>query len=167
MRARLVRIPAIRTLRARVRGLRLESVLEVVAALEAAGAPAWVAGGWGVDALVGRQTRAHEDLDLVVTDAEALARVERALGAHGFRLISRDAVPAGLFRRRSLLRDAAGRVVDVHPIAVADAAGDLVTGSIDGHRVPCVSIAIQLAAHDGYPLSWRHRRDMRLLKSLR
>jgi hypothetical protein len=45
VRARLVRIPARRALRARMRGLRLDSVLEVVEVLAAARAPAWVAGG--------------------------------------------------------------------------------------------------------------------------
>src|ERR1700730_3780500 len=29
----------------------------------------WIGGGWGVDALVGRQTRKHVDLDLVTSDA--------------------------------------------------------------------------------------------------
>src|ERR1700680_5085395 len=30
----------------------------------------WIGGGWGVDALVGRQTRKHVDLDLVISDDE-------------------------------------------------------------------------------------------------
>jgi lincosamide nucleotidyltransferase A/C/D/E len=34
--------------------------------------PAWVTGGWGVDALLGEQTRPHKDLDiLVLVDDEA------------------------------------------------------------------------------------------------
>jgi lincosamide nucleotidyltransferase A/C/D/E len=36
----------------------------VLEALAAAGCPAWIGGGWGVDALVGYQTREHRDLDL-------------------------------------------------------------------------------------------------------
>ena len=30
----------------------------------------WVLGGWGVDALVGRQTREHRDLDLAIDAAQ-------------------------------------------------------------------------------------------------
>jgi lincosamide nucleotidyltransferase A/C/D/E len=38
----------------------------VLADLTEAGCSVWVAGGWGVDALVGRQTRLHRDLDLAL-----------------------------------------------------------------------------------------------------
>ena len=35
---------------------------------EAADVRAWVEGGWGVDALMGRQTRDHDDVDLAVDE---------------------------------------------------------------------------------------------------
>lgn len=37
----------------------------MLAVLGGAGADVWVGGGWGIDALVGRQTRQHRDLDLM------------------------------------------------------------------------------------------------------
>src|SRR6478609_12188126 len=43
-----------------------ESVLAVLAVLDAADIEAVVDGGWGVDALLGAQRRSHDDLDLVV-----------------------------------------------------------------------------------------------------
>jgi hypothetical protein len=43
---------------------RLPEVVDVLERLDRAGVPVWLDGGWGVDALVGRQTRAHRDLDL-------------------------------------------------------------------------------------------------------
>jgi len=39
-----------------------EHVLEILTALH--GTDVWIGGGWGVDALVGEQTRPHGDLDL-------------------------------------------------------------------------------------------------------
>src|SRR6266700_6998743 len=39
-------------------------VLEIVDLLERVGVEPWVNSGWGVDALLGEQTRPHEDLDL-------------------------------------------------------------------------------------------------------
>ena len=42
-------------------------------------------GGWGVDALVGSQTRLHDDLDLVVP-LDACDRIVAGLGALGFDL---------------------------------------------------------------------------------
>ena len=38
--------------------------LEIVDLLERVGVEPWVDSGWGVDALLGEQTRPHEDLDL-------------------------------------------------------------------------------------------------------
>jgi lincosamide nucleotidyltransferase A/C/D/E len=42
-----------------------DDVLAVLAVLREAGAEVWVGGGWGIDALVGEQTRDHRDLDLM------------------------------------------------------------------------------------------------------
>lgn len=43
-----------------------DDVIRILDLLETAGAPCWVAGGWGSDALVGHQTREHADVDLAV-----------------------------------------------------------------------------------------------------
>src|SRR3712207_927602 len=60
-----------------------EEVARVLAGLEAASCSAWIEGGWGVDALVGRQTRQHRDLDLDI-DADHEARVLAALTDLGY-----------------------------------------------------------------------------------
>src|SRR4051794_25159397 len=66
------------------RELMLEpEVLEVLTALEEAGCRFWIAGGWGVDALVGAQTREHRDLDLAI-DAAREAGVLAALAGLGY-----------------------------------------------------------------------------------
>jgi lincosamide nucleotidyltransferase A/C/D/E len=44
----------------------------------------WLDGGWGIDALVGEQTRKHDDLDLVVAEG-ALAAAQTALLVLGYR----------------------------------------------------------------------------------
>ena len=41
-----------------------QSVVDLVEALQTQGAHPCVGGGWGVDALLGHQTRDHSDLDL-------------------------------------------------------------------------------------------------------
>ena len=43
-----------------------EAVIEAMTVLRAAGITAWIGGGWGIDALVGEQTRVHRDLDLAI-----------------------------------------------------------------------------------------------------
>jgi lincosamide nucleotidyltransferase A/C/D/E len=55
-----------------------DDVLSVARCLEAAGLEFWFDGGWGVDAVLGRQTREHGDLDLVVSHGD-VGRAEQAL----------------------------------------------------------------------------------------
>ena len=55
-----------------------EDVVEIVNALEREGIAVWLDGGWGVDALVGAQTRPHADLDLTV-DRGQLERIQDKL----------------------------------------------------------------------------------------
>jgi lincosamide nucleotidyltransferase A/C/D/E len=87
-------------------------VLEVLKRLDAIDVLCWLAGGWGIDALLGTQTRTHDDLDLVV-DMNDLQRVETALGVIGF-THAQDVKP-GLPARLVLL-DRAGRQIDLHPV---------------------------------------------------
>ena len=51
-----------------------DDVALVVTALAEAGVAAWLDGGWGVDALLGEQTREHDDLDLVMASPTRLRR---------------------------------------------------------------------------------------------
>ena len=44
-----------------------DEVVRLVTLLEARDVAVWLDGGWGVDALLERQTREHDDLDLVVS----------------------------------------------------------------------------------------------------
>jgi lincosamide nucleotidyltransferase A/C/D/E len=59
-------------------------VLDIVETLEALGVDPRVTGGWGIDALAGRQTRDHRDLDLAVR-AEAVDASVDALVIKGYR----------------------------------------------------------------------------------
>jgi lincosamide nucleotidyltransferase A/C/D/E len=152
-----------------------EEVVRILACLEAAGLRVWVDGGWAVDAVAGRQTRPHDDLDLVAR-LEEVPALERELGTLGYERAG-GAPPCSF---ESV--DACGRQVDVHPIA-ADGAyrmrdggvwhypleGLNGAGTIGGRRVRCLDVETQLIAHTGYePLDdERHRHDLTLLESLR
>jgi hypothetical protein len=93
-------------------------VVEVLELLEGARIEAWVDGGWGVDALLGEQTREHDDLDLTVP-AGSVPAARAFLEAAGFATL-RDWLPVAL-----ALRDPSGREVDLHPLAPSrDGGGD-------------------------------------------
>ncbi|HEY8588514.1 MAG TPA: amino acid transporter [Naasia sp.] len=136
---------------------------------------AWAAGGWAVDALVGRQTREHGDLDLAV-DARDLPRLLVLLGSQGY-VTAVDQSPA-----RIELRAPDGRVVDVHPVVFGPDGGGVqeglddtvyrysptgfVTGMVAGTQVPSLSAAQQLAFRAGYPPRPVDLHDVALLTDL-
>ena len=79
----------------------------------------WVDGGWGVDALVGRQTPPHEDRDLVIAARDCPA-AQTAVAGLGY---ERDPAAEPGLPARVVLRGSARRQVDLHRV-VSDARGD-------------------------------------------
>jgi lincosamide nucleotidyltransferase A/C/D/E len=43
-----------------------DDVIDLYTTLENLGVEIWIDGGWGVDALLGEQTRPHKDLDIAI-----------------------------------------------------------------------------------------------------
>ena len=146
-----------------------DDVISLTDGFDAAGIRYWIGGGWGVDALLGSQTRDHDDLDISVpADQEAL--VLATLGALEF-TVSADWRPI-----RVALRDAAGREVDVHSIRfrpdgsawLPGMDGDrfeyqsdsFTSGIIAGRTVPCLSASQQAIFHQGYRLKDKDRSDL-------
>ncbi|HUR15951.1 MAG TPA: hypothetical protein VMZ33_01580 [Candidatus Limnocylindrales bacterium] len=143
--------------------------LAIVADLTRAGVRHVVSGGWGIDALVGRQTRVHGDLDIGV-DAVHLAEVIALLARRGYS-IALDQSPA-----RLALHAPGGHAVDLHPISwdgtgmgrqqgfdgeVYDyPPGEIVEGRIGGGRVRCISAALQRRFHSGGPQRERDTADL-------
>lgn len=148
--------------------------LAVLDDFAAADIPVWIAGGWGIDALVGRQTRQHLDLDLLFNrDHEGLV----------IAMLERKAYSETVDWRpgRFVMNDGT-RELDLHPMEVLDAGGailhthtdqrfafrriDFVEGRIDDRTVPCLSAAKQWEFHQGYEPTDKDRRDLELLKEL-
>ena len=147
----------------------------VLEALSRAGCRWWIGGGWGVDALVGTQTRVHGDLDLVVEAADEAAALA-ALVRRGY-VVTTDWRPV-----RVEVAAAGGRRVDLHPVTFDDH-GDgvqagldgavfryparcFVTGTIGGREVACLSVEQQLLFHAGYEPRPVDRADRSLLRDL-
>ena len=151
-----------------------EDVLEILSALR--DADVWIGGGWGIDALVGKQTRPHDDLDLMHRE-EQEPQVVEALAALGFtETLSWRPV-------RFVLTDPAGREIDLHPLRfAADGSAEqssptpgepfrypancFVTGTILDTRVPCLSAEQQLHFHQGYEPRERDLHDLAQLRDL-
>lgn len=159
----------------RAEGMTLAEVLRVLSALIAAGCRFWLEGGWGVDALVGRQTRVHRDVDVDI-DAACEEAALAVLGRLGY-TVETDWRP----NRVELV--AAGRGwVDLHPLRIEDdgsarqaALGGgfhdfpgtfFTVGSLDGVPVPCVSARAQRLFRTGYEPRAVDTHDLALLDAL-
>ena len=89
-------------------------VLDLLAHLSSRGIGVWLDGGWAVDALLGEQTRPHDDLDLVARFDDS-GRIEQALRERGYVLAA--GAPPSSFE----LVDDEGHQVDVHPASFTTA----------------------------------------------
>jgi lincosamide nucleotidyltransferase A/C/D/E len=156
--------------------MRATDVLTVLDRLERERIGVWLDGGWGIDALVGRETRPHEDLDLVMS-RDDLSRARAVLADLGFE--HDPSVEPGLPARLVLIASD-GRRVDVHPVVFDDrgdgwqplgdgawgvypAGGLRGTGEVAGRSVRCLTPELQLRHHLGYPPDDHDRHDLGLL----
>lgn len=141
--------------------------METLSALEAAGVETVLIGGWGIDALVGRQLRPHRDLDLLA-DEEQLDPAVEALERIGFELWNHDPEP-GPIGKLSVgcaitLRDGALRVVELHAVDLHEV--DPVDGEIAGRRVSCLSAHHQLQAQHEIGRTWTPQRRLNRQRNL-
>lgn len=144
-------------------------------ALAAHGVDACVGGGWGVDALVGKQTRKHSDLDLWV-EAHALEGLFRVLVEHG---IDRIFPWPGDRPWNFVLHDGRTRRVDLHLYETLPG-GEIHYGSvleplllpvgalshqgvIEGCSVRCEEPSQALSFHTGYVPRPSDRHDVAVL----
>ena len=156
-------------------GMSLAEVLAVLDVVRSVGCPFWLEGGWGVDALVGHQTRAHRDVDIDIDGAFEDA-VIAALQGIGY-VIASDWRP----NRLELAAPERGWV-DVHPLVVQpdgsarQAALDggwhlwppsfFTVGRLGDVVVPCVSLEAQRLFHSGYEPRTVDEHDLAVLDQL-
>jgi lincosamide nucleotidyltransferase A/C/D/E len=158
---------------------------QIVESASAAGVQIWLMGGWGIDALLGRETREHHDLDILVstTDLPALDSwlEESGFGrAYEWEENAPIDLDGGLWDTAFVAHHRDGREIDVHAIRIEGHSVSLATkdpwvlpsrpldaaGTIGGRVVPCVTPEAQRAMHRGYELPQKHREDLHRLDHL-
>jgi lincosamide nucleotidyltransferase A/C/D/E len=156
--------------------MKPEDIVELYRALDQAGVAIWIDGGWAVDAVVGRQTRSHNDLDIAV-EARVLARLQQFLAERGYLQMPSDDASQWSF----VVDDGGGRKIDVHVVVldehggvwadpidgIAYPAGSLTgEGIIAGATVRCVSAEFLLQFKTSYPPRAIDRQDVAYLCGL-
>ncbi len=152
-----------------------DAVVEFLDLVEASSIEVCLDGGWGIDALLGEQSREHGDLDIIlrVEDVPRLVEVTRAAG------YTRQSGPTAT---NFVLKTPSGHEVDVHAIAF-DSRGFGVfalpdgrkwpfppaafqgRGQVQGKEVRCLSPDAQVQCHaQGYTPDQADLQDMKLLQ---
>ena len=163
----------------------LEDVVAVMQCLSDDGLDAWLAGGWGVDALLGSQTRLHTDLDLVVPDT-LTDGWQAATSLRRLRFQHQQTSTSGLWwtQARHDLLAPDGRRIELlsldwalldHMSRLLVPAGTspdlrrtwLTRGSLARQHLPCLSKQAQELLHLGYPSRETDEWDMALLDGTR
>lgn len=183
----LLQVDSLQSYRARAHGVRdmsAATATRLVRAMLDAGVGCHLVGGWGVDALIGRQTRLHDDLDVAYESVPGAGHaLESVLSELGYRRVSLEEVPQALFPVKILLAGGDGRSVDLLPMLPfapgvpvdgPDGSAHLelpsigpeafVTGSI-GRRsarmaVSCLGAEHQLASRESYEPRRSDRHDV-------
>lgn len=144
------------------------SVLHILDLLATVDAQVWLDGGWGVDALLGRITRAHNDLDLVLA-LDDLPRAVAVLVHNGFGVEEEELgrvvlghADHGRVDLHPVTFDRRGNAVQVQPAEspVVYRSDGFVSGWILGRAVACIAADIQIFARLGHDRSEKHRRDL-------
>ena len=164
-----------------------EDVISIYQALSLSEIQVWLTGGWGIDALLQRQTRPHKDIDIIMM----LDDVDRMLGLlarEGYRMkelwsenklvvnSSGIEIPTAF-----VLWDLKEHEVDAHAIqfdengngipswvndeglvfSKEDLAGN---GNVASVPMRCISPRMQVLCHKGYDLPIAQKRDLELLR---
>jgi lincosamide nucleotidyltransferase A/C/D/E len=153
-----------------------EALVHLLRLFESNGIEVWLDGGWAVDALLGAQTRPHNDVDIILRVAD-LPQLCDVLAKKGFEIRN------GGTESNFVLADSSGLEVDVHAIVfdrdgngvyrmedgsdwIFPAAGFSGRGLVQDISVRCLSPEVQVLCHaHGYVPTEKDLRDMELLQA--
>ena len=147
-----------------------ENVVDLLKNAELIDVAVWIDGGWGVDALLGRQTRPHNDIDIFVQkkDAEAFMKM---LSLNGYRETKMEYTTGD----HTAWLNSGDRIIDLHLFEFTEAGtlrfeneiypADALDGKgiIGGITVRCLTAEAQLLYHQGYEHKEKDVHDVLLL----
>ncbi len=146
-----------------------QDVLEILQLFEKAGIDIWIDGGWGIDALIGKETRPHEDLD-VAFDHRHVGTVRQLLETRGFHDMPRNDTRECNF----VLGDDKDRRIDIHTFRFDEKGNNIFgvaypkdslagRGMIGKKHVNCISLEWVIKFHEAYEPDENDRIDIQAL----
>lgn len=148
-----------------------KEVIDIYNKLQNADIKIWVDGGWGVDALLAKQTRFHKDLDIVIQQKDIPAS-SKLLTKKGYKEIKLEIARPCNF----VLADNFGHEIDLHVI-IFNNTGDGIYGPVENGemypaasltgkgqignlKVNCISPEYAVKFHSGYELKEKDYKDV-------
>jgi len=144
--------------------------VEIITYAEDNGINIWLDGGWGVDALLGEETRVHNDIDLFVEESNSKKIIE-LLKEKCFSEVTETFTTLS----HTVWKDTKGRIVDLH-IFNYNEQGYLIfegetypsnvfsgIGKIGDKTVKCIDAENQVLFHQGYEHDENDMHDVMLL----
>jgi len=133
--------------------------VDLLKAAESLGITVWIGGGFGVDALIGKETRPHDDIDVYIDIKNADSFINM-LKTKGYNEVEMEYTTLS----HMVWQDSKGHIVDLHlmefkeedpdslyfqewtfPISLLDG-----NGTIGGFPINCFTAEAQLLFHQGY-----------------
>ncbi len=146
-----------------------EVVLDLVRRLNDQGIEVIIDGGWAVDALLGYQSRPHDDLDVAVFHKDVPA-IRVLLEAQGYDIVPRN----DSWECNFVYGNNAGHLIDIHSCSFDEEKNHVYgvkytwdalqgLGQIEGIQVRCIPPEILVDYHTGYNLDVNDYHDVRLV----
>ncbi len=151
-----------------------EDVIRFYQQCQDLGIEIWLDGGWGVDALLSKQTRLHHDLDIVIQQKDVV-QLREFLQTQSYKKMDRDDNREWNF----VLADDKNRQIDIHVIyfdhngkgiygppennIFYPATSLNAIGLINNLEVKCLTADYQVQSHTGYKISAKDIHDVTLL----
>ena len=131
-------------------------VVDLLKSTDSLGITVWVGGGWGVDALIGSQTRPHNDIDIYI-DKRNADGIIKLLASKGFAEDKMEYTTES----HTVWKNSLDKVVDLHLLEFKEEAlyfeGEAYPlhvlngeGTIGEVAVKCFTAEAQLLFHQGY-----------------
>ena len=145
-------------------------VIDLLKKAEHIGVDVWITGGWGVDALIGHQTRLHNDIDVFIQKKDTAVFTE-ILKSNGYCETKMEYTTDD----HTAWCDSYERIIDLHlfefvengmlcfekknyPVDIFNG-----KGKIGGITVRCLTAEAQLQYHQGYEQKEKDVHDVLLL----
>jgi len=146
-----------------------EAAVSILKLLEQNGIEIHVDGGWGVDALLGEQTRRHDDLDIAMPH-RFVPQLRELFEARGYVEVPRP----DSWECNFVLGDTQGHLIDVHSYTFDEHGNNIFgvayephhltgTGAINGYPVKCPPPDVMVQFHTGYDMDEDDYRDVKAL----